>query len=242
MENRERRYHSAELEKNEVAEQPDNLEKANIEVRDREWLLSHVAEIVADPVRYIDKGGAGAVYEFTKDGVGRCVKVLEDRQKSVAAHLMDIGNNVRLEANIQMKLSGIEVAGVRAPEVYSYVKAEKNDAQKDLIIMERLDAICLQKILNSDESFPENFDPEIFTDALGEYLDYIHETVGVVHADLAPRNVMVDRKTGLPRLIDFGRSGVKSQFTDEDFQKAVDQEDLDFDAIAVAIFNLTDNE
>ena len=34
----------------------------------------------------------------------------------------------------------------------------------------------------------------------------MHDETGIVHGDLFARNIMVDKETGNPRVIDFGRS------------------------------------
>ncbi|MFH1611006.1 MAG: phosphotransferase [Patescibacteria group bacterium] len=203
------------------------LERFGSSQEDVKGLIGQIAEIVNNPERYIDHGGVGTVYEVT-DNV--CVKVLEPRHESPVAHLMDLGRPVDVEVGIQRSICHVEVAGVRAPWVYGYIKGDGKEV-KSIIIMERLDAVNLQHILNGTEQFPEGYDAQVFVDALEEYLDHIHEKFGIVHGDLEPRNVMVDKKTGLPRLIDFGRSHIVSSHNNTQRQSLIDQDNEQFSDI-----------
>lgn len=63
----------------------------------------------------------------------------------------------------------------------------------------------------------------------------MHE-LGVAHGDLEARNVMIDRKTGLPRVIDFGRSkniGKK----ESEFHKIIEEDFANIDEIQTRFEN-----
>lgn len=203
-----------------------------------EQLMNTIREIINDPERYIDKGGAGTVYQFSP---GKCIKVLEDRENSPAAQYMHLGNPVQLECAIQERLSGIEVSGVRAPTVFGYFK-DPDGHEKSFILMEELDAINLQHALNDESLFPNTFDADKFSDALYDYLSHLHDELEIVHDDLAPRNVMIDRNTGMPRLIDFGRSKQKNQAKSDEFDLMIDGDMTAFDDIADKLHALTNKE
>jgi serine/threonine protein kinase len=185
-----------------------------------EYFEAQVRDIVSDPRRYIDRGGVGTVHAVTEH---LCIKVLEPRHESPRAHLMDLGQPVQVEAGIQRAVCGVEIAGVRAPWVYGYSKGSGENVPS-IIIMERLDAVNLQRALNGDEQFPRDYDPDRFMSALESYLDYLHEQFGIIHGDLEPRNIMIDIQTGMPRVIDFGRSRVVSSMSEERRQQMIDRE------------------
>jgi predicted Ser/Thr protein kinase len=160
-----------------------------------------IQSTIDDPEKYIDKGGAGTVYKLSAADEGRvCIKILERRESAP-----DPGHTADIEARFLRIMSNVEVAGVRAPRCFGYWVSEDADWLPG-IVMEQLDAVNLQHILNGKEDFPDSFDAEEFFDALEEYIDFMHSRVGILHDDMAPRNVMVDRATGKPRVIDFGRS------------------------------------
>lgn len=111
-------------------------------------------------------------------------------------------NDIALEADMQEYIGNLgEMHGVRAPKYQHLVVNETVQA----IAMERLPAASLEDILHGREELPETFDLERFFDALGEYMDALHER-DVYHRDLHAGNVLVDRDTGMPYVIDFGHA------------------------------------
>ncbi|HJN85002.1 MAG TPA: protein kinase [Patescibacteria group bacterium] len=213
------------------------FKEAVLEEDVRKRVEADIAKIAADPGRFIDKGGAGAVYN---SAAGICIKVLEPREMSPNAHLMDIGNPVEVEASIQRMLTEV-VDGARAPWCYAFMKG-RLASEKSVIVMEQLDAVNLQMVMNGTQELPEGFDPDDFLMALSSYIDYMHDDAGVVHLDLAPRNVMVDRKTGTPRIIDFGRSRLTDKMSEGGRESAMRADSKAYEDIEDKLYNLTDNE
>lgn len=178
-----------------------------------------IRKCASNPENFLGLGGAGKVFDLESS----CIKIMENRHRSPNADKLKLGNSVAEEAEIQNKLRDLVVSGVFAPRIFGFYEGEKSVA----IIMERLDAINLQFILNGEEEFPEEFDLDDFIEALGEYVDEMHK-LGIIHRDLEARNVMVDRKTGLPRVIDFGRSVYAEEELDKfDKMKREDTEKID---------------
>ncbi|KKQ27876.1 MAG: hypothetical protein US42_C0004G0015 [Candidatus Magasanikbacteria bacterium GW2011_GWC2_37_14] len=162
-------------------------------------LAEFVEKRVADESRFLGRGGVGKVFEL---GHGLCIKIMENRHTKPDAHKYNLGNSPLDEFRIQNRLRGFEASGCFAPNtVACYAGAETS-----AIMMEQIDGAELQKILNGEEVLPDSFDFDTFFEALDDYLQEMHDRFGIVHNDLEPRNLMVDRTTGLPRLIDFGRS------------------------------------
>lgn len=181
---------------------------------------------ISDPTRYIDKGGAGSVFNINNTV---CIKMMEDkflREEMRAREIgrepyhLDLGNRPVVEARIQEHVANLSVAGVRAPHITQYIPGKFWHG----IVMERLSAVNMQHCLSGTVPFPEHFDSGVYMDALGEYLNALHSEKLVYHGDLEPRNVMIDVETGSPYMIDFGRSGTlvegeRSVHADGDWQK-----------------------
>lgn len=155
---------------------------------------------------YIDKGGAGEVYAVGKGQV--CIKLMPERRRKDMVDAYDqpieynLGNSVKTEAWFLEELSDFKVEEVRTPALVEYLEGNQYTA----IVMERLEALNLQHILNGTEELPENFDLDDFFDRVEDYIYALHDEKNIAHGDLEPRNIMLDLKTGHPRIIDFGRS------------------------------------
>lgn len=168
--------------------------------------VKYLEQEVNNPEKYIDKGGAGEVYELGEGKI--CIKLMPERNPEdmvdATGQLMhyDLGNSVRTEAWFLEELSDFHIEGVRSPSLVEYLEGPEYAA----IVMERLEAINLQHVLNGTEQFPETFQAEDFFDRLESYIYELHDSKQILHGDLEPRNVMIDKKTGEPRIIDFGRA------------------------------------
>lgn len=111
-------------------------------------------------------------------------------------------NSVAVEADIQMAVSALgEVESVRVPRVLAYVEHEGMRA----IMMEALDAVSIRDLKHGKEDWPEAFDSERFFKGLEAFISVMHDH-GYHHRDLHEGNVMIDRESGDPRVIDFGYS------------------------------------
>lgn len=130
--------------------------------------------------------------------------------------MYDLGNSPEEEAIIQNMLNDFEVEGVFVPTI----RAEYHGRESSAIIMEKLDAVNLQLALIGEEEMPASFSLDDFSDRLEKYVSAMHQKKGIVHKDLEARNVMVDRKTGFPRVIDFGRSKTRDQQDQREFMIA----------------------
>lgn len=163
-----------------------------------------ILEKIGNPENYLGEGGAAMVFDVGED---RCVKLMKNRHNSPNAHMYDLGNSPRDEAGIQNMLKDFEVAGVFTPTIFS----QFHGVEASAIVMEKLDAVNLQLVLNGEEEMPAGFDPDDFFKRLREFIVAMHDKKGIVHADLELRNVMVDRQTAHPRVIDFGRSKLRDR-------------------------------
>ncbi len=180
---------------------PFTFEHAELNDETALALAEYVRNSINTPQNYIDKGGAGSVFRIAE---GLCMKVMTPRRFSPHAALLDIGNHPVVEANILRSRASRIVSGVRVPYCYGFLEA-KHGEDFDYLLMEELDAVNLQRVISKKIPAPEAFNAERFVEALDAYIQDLHSS-GIAHGDLEARNVMIDRKTGLPRLIDFGRS------------------------------------
>lgn len=152
--------------------------------------------------------GSGRVAEvYRVDGAHNicCKKV-----KNYKAYSDEEENSMYQEAQFLEELMGFEIDGARVPRFVQCFAGGDFDA----ILMEEVSGKSLEQLMNGDEEFPASFDMDAFFRTLGKFLENLHDQKGIYHLDIAPRNVMVDRETGLPVLIDFGRSR-KFDFSEE---------------------------
>lgn len=166
-----------------------------------EETLGEIERVIKNPENYIDEGGAGKVYRLPGD---LCIKVMEERHTSPHADKFDLGNTTSKELSFLSRLSKVKVKGVRSPVPVGAIE-NPNTGHMNAIVMEELPAINLQHILLGKVDFPKTFNVDIFFEALEAYIDHLHE-LGMSHQDLEARNVMVDKESGIPYVIDFGRS------------------------------------
>lgn len=177
----------------------------HIDGQDKEALkiwFKFLQKSLEDPENYMDHGGAGTVFSINET---ICIKMIINRHGSRFASIMNLGNTARFEANTQASLNIFTEAGVRSPQFIMYLEGIDYHG----VIMEKLNAVNLQKCLNGQQTFPEIFDPQEFCFDLEEYLYALHDIKDLGHGDLYARNLMIDNATGKPIVIDFGRSKFK---------------------------------
>jgi len=196
-------------------------------------VLRKLEEIRTNPSSYMDEGGAAVVHELPG---GLCMKIMHDRHSSKDASLMNLGNTVAQESHFLRALENFSVSGVRTPRYIAHIESTL-PGEPNIIIMEKLDAVNLQHVLNGTAEVPENFDAKIFFDALDAYIQALSEVHHIAHRDLEPRNVMIDRSTGLPYVIDFGRARSLRGLSVSDRRSLVDGDDLAVEKIYVAWLN-----
>jgi len=152
-----------------------------------------------DRTTEVGYGQAGHVIADKELHPNICYKMLFDDEVLPDA-TNDIARETELLHSISGELDGF--AGVRVPKVYGFIKEPGTRA----ITMELLDAASLRRIVErGTESFPETFDSKKFFTALKSFIEEMNKR-GYYHRDLHGGNVLVDRTTGMPCVIDFGLS------------------------------------
>jgi len=161
-------------------------------------LREKIRSLVSNPENFLGEGGTSKVFDLGD----QCIKLMKFQPgNSAVTGNKNKRNSPETEFYIQNSLRELIVSGVYAPRVAGYYSGKENAA----IIMERLDAVNLQLVINGDEKLPPSFKSDVFFDALNAYIENMHDA-GVIHGDLDCRNIMIDNKSGLPRVIDFGLS------------------------------------
>lgn len=168
---------------------------------------------VIEDIRQSDKrievgyGQAGHVVAHpTQPGV--CYKVMFDDEQ-LPDGTNHIAEETKLLYHLAEKMDGHY--GVRVPRVFAYVHEPDTSAMS----MEFLNAASLRKIIErGEEELPEHFDFETFFSALERFVAEMH-AMHFYHCDLHWGNVMVDRDTGMPCVIDCGLS-TKSAIDEHD--------------------------
>ena len=178
-----------------------------------------MTELVAESKNFLGFGGCSAVINIG----GQCVKIVRNRWKK-KSDMYNLGRSPNEEFKIQSAASELIVDGVFTPKVFGCEFSENMEFAA--IYMERLDAQDLQQIFSGRVKAPD-FDPEQVFAEIQAYIYTLHDEYNIVHGDLAPRNVMLDSKTGKPRIIDFGRAlHFKSRPSNFDQLAKVDEREL----------------
>lgn len=166
---------------------PDDLREIIEETRD------------GDRTTEVGYGKAGHVIADKELHPGICYKMLFD-DEVLPEGTNDISHETELLYEIGEQLDGF--AGVRVPHVYGFIKEPGTRA----ITMELLDAPSLRRITERRiAEMPEKFDEVKFFTALRSFIAELHAR-GYYHRDLHAGNVLVDKETGMPCVIDFGLS------------------------------------
>jgi serine/threonine protein kinase len=139
-----------------------------------------------------------------------CYKIIPD-VKSEFYNQGFLYTDVEGEAKFLEDLQGID-ANVRVPKVYGTI--EVYDPKRiDVLVMERLDAVSIDDVLKMRDALPPSFALEDFFKKLKAFIETMHNK-GIYHRDLHEGNIMIDKETGNPCVIDFG-SSKKLYFGDE---------------------------
>lgn len=148
--------------------------------------------------------------DYEAVGEGRSGKVIASPQKPKICYkvLFDdsrqpVGtNDIALEADLQKAAADLgERHGVRTPKVLYFIRNKSLRA----IAMERLDAVSLRDVFERKAALPASFNGDRFFSALGKYVSLLNSK-GTYHRDLHAGNVMIDAKTGMPYVVDFGHA------------------------------------
>ncbi len=159
----------------------------------------------------IGKGEHSFVYE--DDLTNTCYKV--GTKKSV--------RNIHEEAEFYNSLSRKSEKVIIPEPYFSFSSSIENVGRvatdRRILAMEKINGANFQEILENTKELPDNFDYESFFKDLEDFFNFMHNEAGIFHCDFAPRNLMIDYKTGRPVVIDFGNSVYRSWFTTDEIKE-----------------------
>jgi len=155
----------------------------------------------------VDSGNFAQVFAEEDTYEGLCFKKIKP--------LAEPRNNVHQEGNILKYIQNID-SEVKTPVPflsadYHTIDSKGNPIKKSVLVMEKMNAITFRDIIDPEvtlarkKSIPENFDPEVFFNKLMKFFKKLHE-IGVYHRDVSPANLMIEKETNTPIVIDFGEA------------------------------------
>jgi serine/threonine-protein kinase len=147
--------------------------------------------------RVIKEGGMGAVYMAVRrpsDGNLYAVKEMLDRFNDPKERTEALD---RFNAEAEL-LKGLKHP--RIPRIYSHFA----DTGRHYLVMDFVEGGDLEDVLQRDGALPEKQVLE-YADQICDVLSYLHgQRPQVIFRDMKPSNVMIDRKNGGIKLVDFG--------------------------------------
>lgn len=162
------------------------------------------------------------IYEKMSEGIGHgktaevvyipayktsvCYKIIADqRLEDLYGSTFDAPahNSPKIEAYF-LSRAGETDNSVKVPHPLCYWEGQSDLLGNfKVLVLEKLNAFTVQDLLMNQERLPENFDIEKFAQKLTTFVEKMNDS-GIRHNDLTVTNVMIDRETGLPCVIDFG--------------------------------------
>ncbi len=204
---------------------PEKRKRIEQELNDgANHILQRLKISESSPESFLGNGSTSEVFIVISSEEKLCVKIIKNSESYNA--LDSNGKRVHRfldkEGDILDQLEDFVVKDVKTPAPYYYISAP----QLEGLIMETLDAANLTRVFEGHEEMPENFDVDEYFEKLEKYFQTLHNKMGIIHGDVAIRNLMVDKKTGLPRVIDFGKAKTKQELwgTGKDFDELAKNE------------------
>ncbi len=207
------------LEKN--METPDLPEERRI--------LERVEKLMSEKEKQIGKGTTAEVY-FVGQNREHCYKIISRKHGTVVQTPKGSPkfHSLKIEGDFLNDLRGLD-SEVRVPEPYfSVVRTFEDDDGENIrdeeisvLSLERLDAVSIADVLDGAADLPKSFNFEKFFYKLRKFFEKMHEEKHIFHRDAHAGNIMIDIKTGNPRVIDFGCSTfstVEEAYTETTFK------------------------
>ena len=143
--------------------------------------------------RVIKEGGQGAVYET----------IGEDWQTYAVKELLDRFNDQRerVEATERFRSEADLLQSLRHPRI-PRVYAHFEDEGRHYLAIDYIDGEDLEQMIEREGPLSEQLVLE-WADQICDVLEYLHSR-GLIYRDMKPSNLMIDRRNGGIKLIDFG--------------------------------------
>ena len=133
--------------------------------------------------------------------------------KKIKSQPQILDHNIVAEHDYQARA---HKAGVRTPmPILAIVTNEGKH-----ILMERIYGYTVDEVLKRPSLLPKKFDFDTFCNTLEDSIEKLH-SIGIYHRDLHAKNVMIDSKTGLPYIIDYGTATDIGSGSDLTYQESI---------------------
>ncbi len=163
---------------------------------------------------------------FTKDtfiNAGKTAEVFRDEENNTCYKSIDKPEKLLLDIDEEIEIADeartvSNTVKVPAPffSVIATVRDNKNFLKKVRFFgMELVNGPTMKDVLEGKEELPENFNFEEFFSNLTDFFEKLHKEKKIHHRDFHDENLMIDRETGGPWVIDFGHA-TKAFLADED--------------------------
>lgn len=144
-----------------------------------------------------------------------CIKVVDESTISPLYEFKGM-NSLKEEGEFLYSVSRLNRGKTKVPipiATFSIRNQDENKSPTQILLMETLDAVTVASVLDGDKDLPENFKFDSFMNELRVFIKNMHD-LGVFHRDLHGGNIMIDKTTGDPRIIDFG-IGIMGSINDD---------------------------
>jgi tRNA A-37 threonylcarbamoyl transferase component Bud32 len=112
-------------------------------------------------------------------------------------------NNPKIEAYFLSRTGEVH-RNVKTPQPLCYWEGTSDLLGKfKILVLEKLNAFTVQELLMNTERLNPDFDIQKFSDDLTDFVAKMNAE-GIHHNDITVTNIMIDRETGAPYVIDFG--------------------------------------
>ena len=152
-----------------------------------------------DLIKQIGKGSHGKVYKAVNFYTNKLVAIKTINIRGLPASKID---NIKTEIETMKKLSYPECN----PFIVCYYDSQYNaDDQEFVISMEYIEGKDMSQFLKHRSKNDEEYYYYLLliTRDIAMGLDYVHKK-GILHNDIKPANIMIQKDTYIPKLIDFG--------------------------------------
>lgn len=195
----------------------------SLEVKEYAPIIESLAEEVFTHKEKIDYGQSADVFRDSLNGC--CYKVITRQTETLlsaeeeAVFLMEL-QDIDKKVKVPLPLFSLEAT----------VKKEDNGklTRKSMICMERIEGFSLKDVTLGKADLPEDFNVSEFFSNLRDFVVKMNNDYGIYHRDLHEGNIMVDKDTGMPRVIDFGLSKKKTLVDENPYETEVDIQDRIF--------------
>lgn len=194
----------------------EDKESAPMNEDTRREKLCAMAESIFQEVNEIGTGLSAVVYTDPRPN-GFCYKVIYNEKNLI--------HDVHEEA-VFLNDARVLSKEVKVPlpivSLVAHTKDTEGDlgdkrATKKILAMEKIEGVTLKELVDGDlqqEILPEDFDVERFFIDIRAFFKKLHEA-NIYHRDFHAGNLMIEKGTGKPVVIDFGLA-TKTYLTDED--------------------------